>query len=103
MNSIETSRSLLPESLCRPLSKLSRTVTLLTLGALMAWPHGHAAAQNAGESVPDALQGARIFRAAGCGGCHSVRGMGGGEAPDLGRAAEAATFYALAADNQPDE
>jgi hypothetical protein len=29
--------------------------------------------------------------------------MGGGEAPDLGRAAEAATFYALAADNQPDE
>lgn len=40
--------------------------------------------------------GARVFREKGCSECHSIRGLGGKEAPDLGRSAVTATFYSLA-------
>ena len=98
MISTEMSYSLLPASSYRPLPRILVVVTLLVLGALVAWPQRQARAQATVESVPDALEGARIFGAKGCGKCHAVEGMGGGEAPDLGLAAEATTYYGLAAD-----
>lgn len=98
MNSFEVCRALPRESSHVPLPRSFRLVALLTLGALVVWPQGQARAQDEAEYAPDALRGARIFGASGCAECHSVQGMGGRAAPDLGRVAEATTFYGLAAD-----
>ena len=54
----------------------------------------------AGEPVAptrDPVAGARLFESKGCAHCHAVKGVGGGQAPDLGRAASPRSFYDMAA------
>lgn len=43
------------------------------------------------------LRGWSVFSRAGCGGCHALRGVGGGVGPDLAEVASARSFYDLGA------
>jgi len=54
-------------------------------------------AQEPGAQAQSVLAGSRIFGVMGCGGCHSVNGVGGTTAPDLGSIEERQTFFSLAA------
>ena len=55
-------------------------------------------AQQAVEPAQSAAAGARVFGAKGCAKCHSVKGLGGSEGPDLGQTPRLRSFYDLAAD-----
>ena len=72
-------------------SRVAATVCAVALGAAMAAP--------AQQEVPaqNALAGAQVFGSKGCNRCHSLRGLGGTEAPDLAEPTGARTFYDLAA------
>lgn len=72
-------------------------VSLLLLSlALLALP-APIAGQDLPEPAQNALAGARVFGSLGCIECHGVRGVGGREAPDLGRIGERRSFYGLGA------
>lgn len=55
-------------------------------------------AQEAVEPAMSAAAGSRVFGAKGCVKCHSVKGLGGSEGPDLGQTPRLRSFYDLAAD-----
>jgi len=76
-----------------------RTVVLLLMLALPAAP---AAAQTSAPPQPFApqwamLPGWDLFGSKGCGGCHSVRGIGGVSGPDLARIEGATSFFDVGA------
>lgn len=54
-------------------------------------------AQRAPDPAQNATAGARVFGSKGCVECHSIRGLGGREAPDLGEVQTRRSFYELAA------
>lgn len=78
----------------------STLVDRLRVAAIMcAVALGTATTAPAQQAVPaqNALAGAQVFGSKGCNRCHSLRGLGGTEAPDLAQRTHARTFYDLAA------
>jgi mono/diheme cytochrome c family protein len=55
-------------------------------------------AQAPPEPAVNAAAGSRVFGSKGCVKCHSIKGLGGTEGPDLGRTPRLRSFYDLAAD-----
>lgn len=55
------------------------------------------AAQQVFQERQNPLAGAQVFGARGCVRCHSVNGLGGRSAPDLGRIPQRRSFYELSA------
>ncbi len=73
--------------------RIKTAALLLSLGCLPTI----LCAQEPGVQAQNVLAGSRIFGVMGCGGCHSVNGVGGTTAPDLGSIEEQQTFFSLAA------
>lgn len=65
---------------------------------LLFLPLASSIAQTPPEPAVNAAAGSRVFGAKGCAKCHTVRGLGGTEGPDLGRTPRLRSFYDLAAD-----
>lgn len=69
----------------------------LTLGSLLLWAASPAGAQVRPELAQNPLAGSQVFGSKGCVKCHSVNGLGGTLAPDLGASSRRHSFYELAA------
>lgn len=69
----------------------------ITVSASLPGSARPAVAQVLPEPTQNAAAGSRVFGARGCGDCHSIRGLGGGSAPDLARPGSPRSFYDLTA------
>jgi mono/diheme cytochrome c family protein len=77
---------------------VNRQATAAALAALASlWLVSVGRAQPLFSPTQDPVAGSRVFGAKGCGGCHSVNGVGGKIGPDLGRISRPRSFYDLAA------
>jgi mono/diheme cytochrome c family protein len=93
----ESGSSSSPPSLSPP-RKLRFAAIIFAAFALPAWSGEMVAQQAFPEPVQNALAGSVAFRTKGYSQCHSINGLGGTEAPDLGRRPATRTFFGLAAD-----
>lgn len=69
----------------------------LAIALLVLAPSPIALAQELSEPAQNAAAGAAVFGSRGCVGCHSVRGLGGRDGPDLAGVADRLSFHGLAA------
>jgi mono/diheme cytochrome c family protein len=71
--------------------------TCLVAAVMLFWMLGVVSADELFTPTEDPVAGARLFTSKGCVRCHAINGVGGREAPDLGRIARPRSFYAIAA------
>lgn len=70
---------------------------MLAVGLFVFAPSFVALAQGLSEPAQNATAGAGVFGSHGCVGCHSIRGLGGRNGPELAGVADRLSFYGLAA------
>lgn len=75
---------------------LGPRVGALAIALLVLAPSSIVLAQHLSEPAQNATAGAGVFGSRGCVGCHSIRGLGGRDGPDLAGVADRLSFYGLA-------